>query len=306
MLVFACGCRNSFPVTTIDSDQYLGYIPIDPLPVAKVRVYDPDLNLNKEVYWKSIKDNDLIRSLLPLQSAQVAISKIEASGKVNYTGASLSGDVGSYKVIMDYMKYRIADAYDKNGQYLGSGRIGIGLRIKAELVTSKANLNLGSISAIGLEANMNNLSGGISIDIIGIDSEHVTNLIPLTSEIDQTSIQSALQALASIKSKLWEEETNITPHLVAIQQSIPDANSKIRQELTSTKYMQSDYGDIIRNYWKPDGVSIDQSHEEEILEWMENNNLDTGPGSLTMFIVSNQHEDMRKKLVEDLRLAESQ
>ena len=302
ILLLFIGCKAAFPVSTIPKKNYLGYIPIDPLPVSMVSVYDHESNRNKEVYWKSITNADTVRSLLPLQSAQVSISKIDANGKINYTAASLSGEVGSYKVIMDYMKYMIQDVYDNDHKYIGSGRIGVGLRIKAEIVTSKVNLNVGSITAMGLEASMSNLSGGISIDIIGIDSENVTNLIPLTSEIDQSSIQSALQALASIKSKLWEKETRITPHLVAVQQSVPDSDSKIRKELLITKFLKSEAGDIIRSFWKPDGNTINRENEAKLKEWMETNRIDSGAGSITMFLRGEAFESLRIKAVKDLNL----
>lgn len=87
------------------------------------------------------------------------------------------------------------------------------------MVTLQNNINLSSLESIGLEAKSGNLAGGISVDIIGMDSESITNLAPLTSEIDQTSIQSALQALSSIKSKLLDDSTSITPHFIAIRQA---------------------------------------------------------------------------------------
>ena len=52
-------------------------------------------------------------------------------------------------------------------------RVGVGLRIRAQVVTDKSNLNLGSIANIGLEASNGNLRGGISVDIVGIDSKDV-------------------------------------------------------------------------------------------------------------------------------------
>ena len=213
-------------------ENYLGYQPIDPLPVQKVMVYDPSADEYKEKYWLSLNDDER-RSLLSLQSAQVSVSKNDISGKVTYLTSYLSGAHGSYTVIMDYMKYRVADVIDDTTkEIIGNGRIGVGLRIKAVVVTSDVNLNLGSLMAIGLEARRGNLSGGISVDVIGIDSADVTNLIPLTSEIDQTSIQSALQALASIKTKIHEPNTVITPHLVAVNQNKPGNIQKIKEKTT--------------------------------------------------------------------------
>jgi len=233
--VFALTGCSGLAVHQIGSNEYLGYKPIDPLPSSKVQQYDYTSKSFKECYWAEIVEKKIKLSLLSLQSAKVAVSRSDASGKVSYLPAAVTGESGSYQVTMDYMKYRIEDVNDRNGQYIGNGHVGVGLRIKANVVTKKANINLGGISAIGLEAKQSNLTGNITVDVVGIDSPDVTNLIPLTSEIDQTSIQNALQALASIKSKLWDDTTTITPHFVALQQAKENAETDIRSKITSSQ-----------------------------------------------------------------------
>jgi hypothetical protein len=237
VLLAGCASVNRLSLATDGSpENYLGYQPIDPIPVQKVEVYDSSLNQMKDCYWESIQDKTKKRNLLPIQSAQVAVQKDDTAGKISYLVASLSGEAGSYTVTMDYMKYRVEDIYDdKTGEFIGCGRIGVGLRIKAIIKTSKADLNLGSLLAIGLEAKNGRLHGGLSVDVVGIDSEGVTNLIPLTSEIDQTSIQTALQALASIKTKIFADDTELTPHLVSIRQAKPGVNEKIKEATTNSR-----------------------------------------------------------------------
>jgi hypothetical protein len=284
----------------ISSKNYLGYQPIDPIPVSKVIAFDTETKNEKEVFWQSLPDAESIRRLLPLQTAQFAVRKTDVSGQVTYLVSSLSAERGSYEVIMDYMKYRVQDVFGEDGDYIGNARVGVGLRIKALVITNKANLNLGSITAIGLQADLGHLSGGISVDVVGIDSEAVTNLIPLTSKIDETAIQSALQALASIKSKLWEDDTTITPHIIAIRQSKPDQEAKIRKQAST--YMKSDSSDILRRYWKPDGKNINQGNEKKLKDWMSSNDLSVGPGSITMFLYGAEFEGLRKKAIQDLKL----
>ena len=215
-------------------DNFLGYQPIDPIPVDKVMRYDESTGEVEEVYWNAIADESTVRELLPLHSARVSVSKNDISGSVSYLTAAVSGEKGSYTVIMDYMKYRVEDVSDEDSsEMIGRARIGIGLRITAVVETCQASLNIGSLLAIGLEAQRGNLRGGLSVDVIGIDSEAVTNLIPLTSEIDQTAIQAALQALASIKTKIFESETKLTPHLVAIKQAQKGMSQRIKDKVTT-------------------------------------------------------------------------
>jgi hypothetical protein len=240
-VLLLAGCASIHNKEAASSEKYLGYQTIDPIPVDKVMFYEKTNNQPpcqssgqmKEVYWAEINDTD-IRGLLPLQSAEVSVSKSDISGKVSYLAAAVSGEAGSYTVVMDYMKYRVEDVVDDDNEYIGSARIGVGLRIKAVVVTEKVNVDFGSLLAIGLEAKQGSLKGGISVDVIGIDSESVTNLIPLTSEIDQTSIQSALQALASIKTKIYDDKTKLTPHLVAIRQAKEQKKQEIKDKATKS------------------------------------------------------------------------
>ena len=213
-------------------EVYRGYQPIDPLPAETVMVYNKTAQEMQPALWASMLDeNSVVRNLLPLQSAEVSVSQTDVSGELGYLTASVSGQNGTYIVTMDYMKYRVEDVSegaDGSGESLGTARIGVGLRIKAVVQTTEVGLNLGSLIAIGAEARRGTLRGGISVDVIGIDSPDVTNLIPLTSEIDQTSIQGALQALASIKTKISEDDTRLTPHVVAIRQAKCGAAQRIK------------------------------------------------------------------------------
>ena len=228
LILSGCATITAAPV---DKSNYLGYQPIDPVPQSKVMVYDAQSGVEKEVYWEALSVESK-RTLLPIQSAHVTVTNSDLSGKISYLTSSVSGEAGSYKVVMDYMKYRVVDVKDAKGNYIGSGHVGVGLRINAELVTKKSNLNLSGITAIGTEESKGNLTGGISVDIIGIDSRDVTNLIPLTATIDQSSIQAALQALASIKTKLWDS-TTITPHLVATRQEQPSKQNEIKNAIVT-------------------------------------------------------------------------
>lgn len=208
--------------------QYLDYQPIDPFPATFVWIFNPDSTKNELKYWEQLSDSAIITHL-PIQSSSVMIRRTDASGSLNYLSGTVSGQAGSYEVIMDYMKYKVDHIYD-GSKYLGIGKVGIGLRIVAEVITFKSNINLGSLLSLGAQAQQNNLSGSIIIDVIGIDSKDVTNLLPLTSEIDQSSIQSALQALASIKSRIYEKGVMITPHRVAVKQVVPNSIDNLRQQ----------------------------------------------------------------------------
>ncbi len=199
------------------------YRPIDPVFVGTFKNLDsidaegvPKYVENK---WPGSKESD-INPLLPNHSASVVTYKRSESFGLTYVPASVAIEKGDYRVVMDYIKYRDEPIYDSNKVFLGNGRVGVGLRLVADLNTSKADLNLGSLFLIGVNAKQGYLKGSLYVNVIGMDSSDITNLIPLSSVIDETAIQSALQSLAAVKSKLHESSTLLTPHIVAV--SIPE------------------------------------------------------------------------------------
>jgi hypothetical protein len=222
--------QSAFNTVLEKANQITSYKVVDPYYVESVSIYDPKTKQMIDVNWGDL-NNSQKRDALPLQSAQVTLIQNDTDIGMHYLTGSISHKKGNYTVIMDYMKYRVEPVYGKTfGTYLGNAKIGVGLRIKANIDTFDSDLNLGSLFAIGVQASRGDLRGSISIEVIGIDSSDVTNLIPLTAEIDQTSIQSALQALASIKTKIYDDKSIITPHLVAISESKEGAGAQIIEQ----------------------------------------------------------------------------
>lgn len=289
------GCTTTRPLKIVDS-QYKGYQPTEPLPAKYVEVYTGNQFFTKP--WAALTDS-AIRYLLPNQSAQVAMRTTDLMGKITYLTASVTDQAGSYEVLMDYMKYRIEDVSNNSG-IVGSGRIGIGLRIKASVITNQANLNLSSLVNLGVEASSKHLTGLLSIDIIGIDSKDITNYIPLTAKLDETSIQNALQAVATIKSKIWDNNVKLTPHLIAINQNMDSSEKIIKEKIVNGTFGYTNTSGIIFSYWKPDGLLADKKHEVSIKEWMSSNGLPEV--SITYLISTQEMELKRQKMINDLKL----
>ena len=245
-------------------------MPVEPLPVNNVEMFDGTQFVTKP--WAALTDS-AIRMLLPNQSSQVAMRTTDSKGGVNYLTASVTDEAGTYEVLMDYMKYRMEDVPQGN-VIIGNGRIGIGLRVKATVITNKAKLNIASLTSLGVEASNNNLTGLLSIDIIGIDSKDITNYIPLTAKLDETSIQNALQAIATIKSKIWDDNVKITPHLIAIYQNKDSVEKEIKDKIVGIGvYDFTKTSETILSYWKPTKSEINKEHEAKIKAWMEANCL---------------------------------
>lgn len=155
--------------------------------------------------------NKEINDLLPLEQSVVTILKTTAEGNVGFTSAKFTAEAGRYKILLDYIKFRDETLRNSGKSY----RVGVGIRITADVTTSKANLDLGSLFAIGMQAKQGNLSGQIEVLKIGIDSSKISILMPPPMEINDSSMQNALQAVAAIRAKLYDSDTKLTPHMIA-------------------------------------------------------------------------------------------
>lgn len=173
----------------------------------------------------SYKDKDEKIANLTGFSSYVTIERISADGKIEYSkAATITGAAGSYKVIMDFIAYDIVPINDNKNNLIAYGREGAGLRVTANISTVDGGINVSGLSNLAVEAKASRLSGTLLVDVIGISSTDILNLIPLTAEIDQSSITAVLQALASIKTKILDNETVLTPYLISIRKLSDDSN----------------------------------------------------------------------------------
>ena len=223
------------PSQGVSSDRFLDYQPIAPLPALQVPYYDEATRKFEERFWASFPDtaagNAEKRRLLPIQSAYTYIIKDDASGKLSYLSNSASLGKGNYTVISDYILYRV-----ERVEGAGVGLVGIGMRVRAKIRTTKAGLNLGGLFSLALEAQANHLSGELEVDVIGLSSKDIIQIFPaMSADISPASISQVMQALAAIKAKIADPDAEITPFLLAFKQSRPGSEADIVQSLA---YMQ--------------------------------------------------------------------
>ena len=182
---------------------------------------------NRNVYFSDIPNKNIV-DLLPNETVEIQISEITKQGGLSLKGAAaISAKNTSYQVTMDYVKFVTVNVIDtlnlgknnmlENLSIFSYARVGVGLRVVASIQTKKKGINLGDLFAIGFAASRNEVSGSLSVNIIGIESQEITSLLPMPSEISSSSIQNAMQALATIKSKIYDGEVEIRPQIISIR-----------------------------------------------------------------------------------------
>jgi len=104
--------------------------------------------------------------------------------------------------------------------------VGVGVRMMASVTVNEKNVDLGSLYGLGVGAQSKKLQGTLIIQTLGLSGENISPHIPLPSEINITTIQNAIQALATIKSKLYEANVSLVPVVLASDDNIGRWGSK--------------------------------------------------------------------------------
>lgn len=97
---------------------------------------------------------------------------------------------------------------------------GIGLRLKASVTVLKGNVDLTSLPALSAAVSAGKAVGTMSVQTIGITGKAARSNLLLLNKIDETTIQNAIQVLASIKASIESEDTVITPRVLGFHNTI--------------------------------------------------------------------------------------
>jgi hypothetical protein len=99
--------------------------------------------------------------------------------------------------------------------------IGIGLRITANVDVVGANANISGIGVIGAEADAEKVRGSLIVQTLGVNGKSIAAALPIQSELNRTTAQSAIVSVGSIKSLLYADETVVSPRVVGIYLPFP-------------------------------------------------------------------------------------
>jgi hypothetical protein len=97
---------------------------------------------------------------------------------------------------------------------------GIGLRLKANVTVLEGNVNLSSLPALTAAVSSEKATGTMSVQTIGISGKAARSNLLLLDKIDATTIQNAIQVLASIKASIESGDTTISPRIVGFHNTI--------------------------------------------------------------------------------------
>jgi hypothetical protein len=202
---------------------------------------------SQEFYKALLRDLDT-------ETVRVALNTLEGDVDLNagVVGTTVKGQ--SYVLIVDYIKY-ITSSKEIDREYTSSnargqdvpkrftGTIpiytGIGLRIRAEFKAIEGGLSVSGLPALAVAANARGITGRLTVQTLGITGPEVTGLMPLISDISVTSIQSAVQAVAAIKAKIYDESTIAYPKIVGFES--PERDPALIRAITEALYASEEW-----------------------------------------------------------------
>lgn len=260
-LVAATGCPSAQkPFDPIDAQLYSSgksytYEPLNP---TTVWIRDPSEEEVKKGYLDADETSNEFKTALlrdlDTETVRISLSTLGGDAKLNagVVGVSVSGQ--SYVLIADYIKYITSskkldvsyDTIDDSGkktvrQFSGSVPIytGIGLRVRAEFQAHKNGLNISGLPAIAVAATSDGISGRLTVQTLGITGQEISSLMPFISDISVASIQSAVQAVAAIKAKIYEDSTTVYPKIVGFE--TPSRDPALIRAITEKLYASEEW-----------------------------------------------------------------
>jgi hypothetical protein len=116
--------------------------------------------------------------------------------------------------------------------------VGIGLRATADISDVKSGANISGLGAIGLGAETSELKGSLTVQTLGVNGQAIASALPIQSELNRTTAQNAITAVASIKALLYEDGTIVQPRVVGIYLPFPGGKALVNSiisELSSAR-----------------------------------------------------------------------
>lgn len=217
----AFGQVAATPALMSPFDPGLRFAPISPILAGKTKIWR--VGTEVEVPWASLSEKER-RMQLSNQDARVSVEKISNGASVGYMDSGISADKGSYRVTVDYMRFKDELVRTASG-IVGRGKVGVGIRVTANVITKKSGISLLGLLPIAFNWSRQYLSGELEIKSIGIVSPEVAKIISTPTSLNEESIAKSMEAFGAFRVIVDQDATVTVPHLMAVARSDPNAAS---------------------------------------------------------------------------------
>lgn len=219
--------KSLLDIRAVNPENYIDFIPIPPIQInMDVLALDSNNVASGQKPLSMSSNKKIVLSYLSNESLETTLQFIDDRGNVKYLYSGTAIAKGNYKVVIDFNKYMIEALKDSVATgCIGYVKIGVGLRLIANIYSKSDNVNLSSLSAIAKASQDGLINGSLSYEILGLESSQITSIIPISTEISASSVNASLQAISILRSKIHDTETRLYPQAIAIKHSNCDLNS---------------------------------------------------------------------------------
>ena len=218
----------------VEMIHYDGFLPQTPVIYGgEIPVWGTDAkDVSKESMLSLINKQDVLRRLLPDFTLDYYVRKISKDGKVLYGLTGVTGEPGNYEITFDITKSTtipvVANGENSDLTPNSFVRVGVGIRIKASVTTSKPSIDVSNLDYLAMAAMREELHGGLSFQLFGIDGESIVLMAPNSNaKIEGSSIDTFMQSVATLKSRMNDKSITLIPRVFAVQRNQTDIPSNI-------------------------------------------------------------------------------
>jgi hypothetical protein len=117
--------------------------------------------------------------------------------------------------------------------------VGVGLRLTARITVESGEVNLSSLGALAASVKAGKSNGSMVLQTMGLTGPKVIPLLPIPSDLNETTVQNALVTMGSVKAVMGSKEgVLVTPRVVGISNPVgaggPELTHQIVAELART------------------------------------------------------------------------
>jgi hypothetical protein len=215
------------------------YVPLDPIGVELQSPTAADLTMTQ------------LLNLLPDNAVRMSVQTFDANGNVTYGPVAVAASGYTYRIVVDYVnadtvsipifvrkipsennsfqyevrrvpyefateKVASADEIMEYSRYNIPVYVGIGLRVTADVKVVGGKVNISGLGVLGAAAEANQLTGTLVVQSLGVTGKSITGAMPIQSELNRTTAQNAVLAIGSVKTLLYDKDTQVTPRVVGM------------------------------------------------------------------------------------------
>lgn len=209
----AWGQKKTIPPTP--SAKFKDFMPVDPIDFFDdVEMADAENGTNFK-YIKTLTKEEMLRYLTN-ETVLISIAEVDKDGQYVYVPSRISKKNTQYIITMSYVKYATIDVRQQ-GDIIGEACVGVGFRVEANISSRADDINLGDLFTIGMAVKDRKAYGSLRMEAIGLHDPEITSIIPLPSEISGAAIQAIMQGMSTIKYKLYDNTTRLSPQIMGVR-----------------------------------------------------------------------------------------